>query len=45
MEDFHVMERFKASYNLNEYFPNDILRNVLLLFLMSSDLLKQITIV
>jgi len=45
MEDFHVMERFKASYNLNEYFPNDILRNVLLLFLMSSDLLKQVTIV
>lgn len=45
MEDFHVMERFKASYNLNEYFPDIVLLNVLLILLMSSYLLEEISII
>jgi len=45
MEDLDFVQSAQASHNLNEYFPNDILRNVLLLFLMSSDLLKKVPVV
>lgn len=45
MEDFHLMQGLEAANYLNEYFPDLILRNVLLLLLVLGDLLKQVSIV
>ena len=45
MEDLHLVQSLQASDNLDENFPNLVLRYVLLLLLVSGDLLKQVTIV
>lgn len=45
MEYFHLVESLEASNYLNEYFPDLILRNILLLLLMMSNLLEQVSIV
>jgi hypothetical protein len=40
MKDFDVVQRFQATYNLDENLPDHILGDVLLLFLVASYLLK-----
>jgi len=45
MEYLDVMEWLQAPYNLNKYFPYIVLLNVLLVLLMGSDFLEQISIV
>ena len=45
MENVRVVQGFQTFYNLDENAPNVVLAEVSLLFLMSSDLLKEVSIV
>lgn len=45
MEYFNFMKCFESFYYLDKYFPNQVFLNVLLLFLMLGDFLKEISIV
>ena len=43
VENLNLVERLEPTYDLNKYFPDKILRNVLLLLLMRCNFLEQIT--
>jgi hypothetical protein len=45
MQNFAVMESFEASHYLNEYVPNLLLLDVGFSFLVTANLLEDITIV
>lgn len=45
MENVRVVQGFQTFYNLDENAPNVVLAEVRLLLLMSSDLLKEVSIV
>ena len=45
MEYIIIMQRFETSNNLDEDLPDLLFRNVLLHFLVLSDLLEEVTVV
>ena len=45
MKYFNLVESLEPPHNLNEYFPDIVFADVLLLLLMLGDLLEQVSIV